>query len=94
MDTLGVGESRPIAISNSDPQVFDGGPPVDRFSMSQQEESYSLLLHPAEDRSTIYKDKKEPGFAPMQKLTGLMVRLKEGISPATQGGVTAILRYS
>ena len=80
IDTSVVGDSRPIVISNSVPQVFNIGPPVDCFSMSQQDE-YSVPPPPAEARSTLHKDETEIGFTPTQKLTGFMAWLKEGISP-------------
>ena len=54
-----------------------------------------MLPPTAEARSTLYMDEREPGFAPMQKLTGFMARLKEMISPSIlstpRGGLTSPL---
>ena len=89
MDTSGGDESRHIALLNLDPQVSEGGPPIDRFSALQQEEAYYMLPPPAKSRSTLYKDEMEPGFISRQKFTVFVAWLKEGISPATRGGVTS-----
>ena len=56
MDTLGEDRPMPIALSDSEPQFFNGGPPIDRFSAIQQEEVHPTLLPPAEVRSSLYKD--------------------------------------
>ena len=82
MEVSGEDGVRPIALSNTESKVFDGGPPIDHFSAFQQEEGHIKPPPPAEVKSSHYNDKTEPVFAFGKKLTSFMTMLKEGI-PAT-----------
>ena len=71
---------------NSTPQVFDKVPPADRFRVIHQEGPYSVLPASVGARSRTLSGEgrtevQQPAFAPAQKLSGFMARIKEGMSP-------------
>ena len=86
MDLLAEDRLRPIALSKTKHQVFDGSHPIDRFSPLQQEDSYSGPPPPAKAKSSPYNDEPEPGFSSGQKIASFMTILGRGIPHGSSGG--------